>query len=134
MFSLLFRLQTLILPLMLLPARYWPSALMAMAQISPGLFWSFSRISSCLAYVADGSAGAKKAQGVPTDYLSILTPNAVVVLAPYLHFSLETGTCSASCFVFARGDEVVNAEWMRLVECLYYGEVGLCGVVDVDAT
>ncbi|KAH8625790.1 WD repeat-containing protein 61 [Alternaria alternata] len=41
--SSLFRLQTLILPFMLVLARYWPSALSAIAHISPGLFWSATR-------------------------------------------------------------------------------------------
>jgi phosphoglycerol transferase MdoB-like AlkP superfamily enzyme len=43
--SSLFKLQTLILPLMLLLARYCPSALSAMAHISPGLFWSAYNVS-----------------------------------------------------------------------------------------
>ena len=46
--SSLLRLQTLILPLMLVLARYWPSALSAMAHISPGLFWSAVLVSSFL--------------------------------------------------------------------------------------
>jgi hypothetical protein len=99
---------------MLLPARYWPSALMAMAHISPGLFWSAAQVSSTDFHFVVYDL-AMKAQGVPTNYLSVLAPHAVLVLAPYLDLALEARTGGTSCLVFSRSDQVVDAERMRLV-------------------
>jgi hypothetical protein len=56
-----------------------------------------------------------KARGVPTNNLSVLGPHPVLVLAPYLDLPLEARTGSASCLVFPRGDQVVDAEWVCLV-------------------
>jgi hypothetical protein len=75
-----------------------------------------------------------EAQGVPTHNLAVLAPHALFALAPYLHLPFEASTRRTSRFVFSCGDEVVDAEGMRLVQCLYDGKVGLCGVVYVDAT
>lgn len=77
---------------------------------------------------------AKKAQGVPTDNLSVLTPCPVFTLAPYFDLALETSTRSPSCLLFARSHQVVYAERMCLVKSLYNWKVGFRSVVDIDAT
>lgn len=131
-FSALFRLQTLILPLMLLPARYWPSALIAMAQISPGLFWSVEWVSNPNDPDANQFKYAMKAQGVPTNNLSVLAPHAILALTPYLHFAFKASAGCPFRAVFSCGYYVMYAKRVRLLECLYDGEVWLCGVVDID--
>jgi len=114
--SLLFKLQTLTLPLMLLPARYWPSALIAMAQISPGLFWSGSHVSYFIHAPATVTLmGAMKARGIPTNDLSVFTPQAINALTPYLHLPFEASTCRTLRCIFSRCDQVVYAEGVRLL-------------------
>ena len=100
---------------MLLLARYWPSALIAIAHISPGLFWSAIYVSTRPSHFHDDVAMAKKAQGVPTDNLSVLSPYTLFALAPYLDFAFEASTRSPTCLLFPRGYQMVNAERMRLV-------------------
>lgn len=58
-------------------------------------------------------------------------PLAVVTLRPDLDAAVEAGRGGAAGRGFSRGDEVVDAERVGLVERLDEGEVGLCGVVDV---
>jgi hypothetical protein len=112
--SPLFKLQTLTLPLMLLPAKYCPSALIAMAHISPGLFWSAACVSARVLPQSQYEL-AMKAQGVPTNNLSVFTPHAILALTPYLDFAFEASTRSSPRLVFSCCDQVVDAEWVCLV-------------------
>jgi hypothetical protein len=56
-----------------------------------------------------------KVQGVPTNNLSVLAPYTLLVLTPYFDLALEARAGGTSCLVFPCGDQVVDAEWMRLV-------------------
>jgi hypothetical protein len=56
-----------------------------------------------------------KAQGVPTNNLSIFSPNTILALTPYLNLSLKSSTGRSSCFVFSCGDQMVDTERMRFV-------------------
>jgi hypothetical protein len=77
---------------------------------------------------------ARKAQGVPTNYLAIFSPHATLALTPYLHLPLKASTCSTPRLVFSCSDKVVDAKCMRLLQGLYNRKVRLCRVVDVDTT
>ena len=63
--------------------------------------------------------------------LAILTPHAVFALTPYFDFAFEAGAGCAAGGGFFGGYEVVDAQWMGLVEGLNEREVGLRCVVDI---